>query len=72
MYCKWLIESEQAADALLLTFLTAHIPPLSSDCHYDGLVVYEGNDTGSSRHGEWYTGSSKHGEWYTGSSKHGE
>ena len=53
LYCKWLIRS--ISSSMLISFLNLHVMPTSEQCDYDGLIVYEGNDTtATNRHGEKY------------------
>ena len=41
---------------MLASFLNLYIMPTSEQCDYDGLIVYEGNDTAAAnRHGEILT-----------------
>ena len=55
LYCKWLIRS--ISSSMLISFLNLHVMPTSEQCDYDGLIVYEGNDTtATNRHGENYSG----------------
>ena len=43
---------ETAEDLTMsLSFLDGVIPPLSENCDYDGLVIYDGNTTDHTMHG---------------------
>ena len=50
-YCRAHIEGDSNGD-VRLSLLDAAIVPKSRDCLYDGVVVYDGNTTSGTMHGE--------------------
>ncbi len=52
MYCKFLVRSVDGA-ALTMELLDAILEYKFDSCDSDGLVVYDGDTTFSTRHGIW-------------------
>lgn len=52
LYCKWLVRASSDVKQLQVEFLDAVIPLVSEHCDYDGLVIYNGDSTMATRHGE--------------------
>ncbi len=52
MYCKWLIKGD-SVQQLKFRLDDVNIFPLQEQCGYDGLVVYDGDDTSGKMYGTW-------------------
>lgn len=50
MYCKWLIKGD-SVQQLKFRLDDVNIFPLQEQCGYDGLVVYDGDDTSGKMYG---------------------